>query len=71
MSNHSKGFIFAFFVLTSQGLFYPTPYLGYGTLQAFYAGYSGYCDPNIQFSPEVLQLPDGGKIGMCKDLYLI
>jgi len=47
-----------------KGLFYPTPYLGYGTLQAFYAGYSGYCDPNIQFSPEVLQLPDGGKIGM-------
>jgi len=48
----------------SKGLFYPTPYLGYGTLQAVYAGYSVYCDPNLNFTQEVLELPDGGKIGM-------
>jgi len=53
-----------------QGHYFPTPYLAYGTLQAIYAGHSVYCDPNVKFTPETIDVPGGGKIGMHWGTYI-
>lgn len=46
------------------GYFSATPYLASGTLQCIFAANSSYCDPNVAFREERLDLPNGGKIGM-------